>query len=46
MKIVLFDPTDVNESLFRTANCKYFHGDVEEEDPPNMSEPLGKEVVI
>ena len=48
MKRILFDPTDVkvNDSTLRTSDWKYFYGDVEDEDPPNIHDPLGKEMVI
>ena len=46
--MIVFNPTEVevNDVTFRTSDWKYFYEDVEEEDPPNMTEPLGKEVVI
>ena len=48
MKRVVFDPTevDIDESTFKAADWKDFYGDVVEEDPPHMPEPLGKSVVI
>ena len=44
MKSIVFEPTEVyvNKRAFRTTDWKDFYGDVEEEDPPDIPEPLGK----
>lgn len=49
VKRIVFDPEIVktDESCFSPdADWKEFYGDVQEEDPPNMPEPLGKPVKI
>ena len=48
MKRVVFDPKlpDVDESSFSQADWTDFYGDVEEEDPPHMPEPLGNHVMM
>ena len=48
MKRVVFDPKlpDVDESSFSQADWADFYGDVEEEDPPHMPEPLGNHVMM
>mmetsp|Transcript_6957 Transcript_6957/g.15349 ORF Transcript_6957/g.15349 Transcript_6957/m.15349 type:complete len:138 (-) Transcript_6957:553-966(-) len=48
MKRVVFDPREpeLDFSTFRNADWKEFYCDVKEEDPPNMPEPLGREVVM
>ena len=47
MKRMVFDPRKprVDEQYFNTgADWKEFYGDIEEEDPPHMPEPLGRSV--
>lgn len=48
MKRVLFDPAmpKIDESSFAQYDWTEFYGDVKEEDPPNMPEPLGNPVTI
>jgi hypothetical protein len=48
MKRVVFDPRRVklDESTFAHGDWTEFYGDVKEEDPPDMPEPLGEPVVM
>ena len=48
MKRIVFDPRDpgVDESTFIKGDWTEFYGDVVEEDPPNMPEPLGNPVTM
>jgi hypothetical protein len=39
-------PDNVDESVFQHGDWKDFYGDVVEEDPPNMPEPLGNPVTM
>ena len=45
---VAFDATkpDIDESAFHEVDWKDFYGEVEEELPPKMHEPLGRPVTI
>ena len=45
---LVFDPSypDVNIDTFPKHDWKKFYGDVKEAIPPDMPEPLGKEVVM
>ena len=46
--LMAFDPTypAINEEDFPKRDWNNFHGDVEEELPPNMPKPLGLEVIL
>ena len=49
MKRIVFDPSTPltnEEDFFGDADWTEFYGDIEEEDPPNMPEPLGHPVKI
>lgn len=48
MKRLVFDPRDpqVDESTFIKGDWTEFYGDIVEEDPPNMPEPLGNPVTM
>jgi hypothetical protein len=49
MKRIVFDPSTPltnEEDFFGDADWTEFYGDIEEEDPPNMPEPLGHPVQI
>ena len=48
MKRIAFDPNlpDIDESAFIPGDWTDFYGDVVEEDPPHMPEPLGNPVMI
>ena len=47
-KRVVFDPTRpfIDESRFTEHDWTEFYGDMKEEDPPDMPEPLGKPVLL
>jgi len=46
--LLLFDPGEpkIDPLQFLKRDWKYFYGDVNDELPPNMSKPLGKEVIL
>ena len=48
LKRIIFDPQlpEVNEGAFTIADWTDFYGEVEEEDPPHMPEPLGNPVMM
>jgi hypothetical protein len=48
MKRIVFDPNtpDIDESSFIQGDWGEFYGDIKEEDPPNMPEPLGNPVTM
>ena len=48
MKRVVFDQArvDIDESRFTQGDWGEFYGDIKEQDPPDMPEPLGEPVVM
>ena len=45
---MLFDPTypDIDYTSFPRRDWEDFYGEVEEEDPPEMPDPLGSEMIM